>query len=605
MDVLSESQGKRAILYDRVSTDQQAERYGLDAQRTLLRQRAAQRGYRVVQDGAADVFADDESGGSFERPAWRRLELVVQQRGVDVLVLLDPDRLSRDLTDMLNMARRLEGLQVRLEFLTQEFEASPTGRAFFQMKGVFAEWQRNDIREKTDRGRREKARQGKVVLPHNLPCWLRSEDGGATVVLDEDAAGIVRRAFALYAAGTTLYAMARQFEAEGLTPPHGNRTWAASTLQGWLRNPAAKGTYHQFTTQVAHPKKHRDPANAGRKTARIRGVTADTSAIPVPAVVDEATWEAVQERLVRNKAFASRNARAFYLLSGLLRCDRCGHPLTGHTKGGRRYYACTHHGTYYNRPLEPHERCDAPWTRADWLEGAVWGRVADLFRDPERLRAELAQRRAEGSPTRAAAEQELARLRQRLDAIPREQDRLLQAFAKGHVPEDAMGRTMEGLQKERAAAQTRAGTLERELTDLARSERQEASAVEYAAQVAVGLDALDDEGRRAFLRDMVRDVRVDGPRVMIRTILHGGSPDGGAGGMDAVQLHSPHLDGAQETDARRGPHEGETQGGGDEGELGDAIEIAVGHERCPVRAAVGGPEEFAATGEQALFRIRE
>ena len=122
----------RAALYARVSTDQQAERYGLDAQRTLLRQRAAERGYTVVPDGSADIFADDESGGSFERPAWRRLELVLQQGGADVLVLLDPDRLSRDLTDMLNMVRRLQDLRVRLEFLTQEFEASPTGRAFFQ-----------------------------------------------------------------------------------------------------------------------------------------------------------------------------------------------------------------------------------------------------------------------------------------------------------------------------------------------------------------------------------------------------------------------------------------------------------------------------------------
>ncbi len=136
--------------------------------------------------------------------------------------------------------------------------------------------------------------------------------------------------------------------------------------------------------------------------------------------------------------------------------------------------------------------------------------MADLFRDPERLRSELGQRQQEGSPTRTAAEQELSGLRTRLAAIPREQDRLLGAFAKGHVPEDALGRQMDGLQKERLAAQKRVADLERELAALAVSAKQEADAVEYAASVAAGLDALDDDGRKRFLQDMVREVRTDG-----------------------------------------------------------------------------------------------
>lgn len=60
-----------AFLYGRVSTDRQAwqaKRYGLDAQRRMLRERAAQRGYDPVPDGESDVFADDQSGGSLNRP---------------------------------------------------------------------------------------------------------------------------------------------------------------------------------------------------------------------------------------------------------------------------------------------------------------------------------------------------------------------------------------------------------------------------------------------------------------------------------------------------------------------------------------------------------
>ena len=283
---------------------------------------------------------------------------------------------------------------------------------------------------------------------------------------------------------------------------------------------------------------HTRKTESGGKTARKRR-PADQWAPPiaVPAVVDEATWVAVQDRLARNKALALRNAHQVYLLSGLLRCERCGHPLTGHSKGGHRYYHCSHRGTYYNRPLEPHEQCDTPWVRADRLEDAVWTRVADLFRDPERFREELARRRDEGSPTRTAAEEERAALGRRLAVIPGEQDRLVHAFTKGRIPEDAMGRAMDGLQKERLAALGRVASLERELANLALSERQEADALEYAARVGAGLDGLDDEGRQRFLRDMVRQVHVDGRRVMIRTILPGGPDGGGSGGTNPVTCH--------------------------------------------------------------------
>jgi site-specific DNA recombinase len=246
----------------------------------------------------------------------------------------------------------------------------------------------------------------------------------------------------------------------------------------------------------------------------------------------------VQERLARNKAFSSRNAKRCYLLSGLVRCERCGARPAGASSKGYRYYRCTHRGTRYgDGPMDPADRCDAPWTQADWLEDAVWTRVAGLFRDPERLRAELEQRQQEGSPTRTTAEQELAGLRARLAALPREQDWLLGAFAKGHVPEDALGRQMDGLQKERLAAQQRAANLERELAALALSEKQQADAVEYAASIAAGLDGLDDEGRKQFLQDMVREVRVDGRRVVIRTILSGRSDGGGSGGGGCLALH--------------------------------------------------------------------
>lgn len=69
----------RALLYARVSTEEQAKQgYGLDAQQRMVRERATQRGYAVIPDGAVDVFCDDESGGNLQRPAWQRLERLAE-----------------------------------------------------------------------------------------------------------------------------------------------------------------------------------------------------------------------------------------------------------------------------------------------------------------------------------------------------------------------------------------------------------------------------------------------------------------------------------------------------------------------------------------------
>jgi|GEM_PF-5398577 len=100
-----------------------------------------------------------------------------------------------------------------------------------------------------------------------------------------------------------------------------------------------------------------------------------------------------------------------------------------------------------------------------------------------------------------------------------------------------MERAMDAVQRGRVAAQTRAAALERELTSLAVSERQETAAVEYAANVAAGLDALDDAGRQRLLRDLVAEVRVDGRNVLIHTGLptgdRGPSGDGRSGQLDS------------------------------------------------------------------------
>ena len=85
----------RAALYARVSTEDQAEKYGLSSQLTELRELAAKKSFTVPE--GAEFVDDGYSGATLHRPALDRLREAVRARAFDVVLVHDPDRLSRKL----------------------------------------------------------------------------------------------------------------------------------------------------------------------------------------------------------------------------------------------------------------------------------------------------------------------------------------------------------------------------------------------------------------------------------------------------------------------------------------------------------------------------
>lgn len=327
---------QRAALYVRVSSEAQAEKYGLDAQLTAVRRRAAERGYAVVRDGERDAFADDGySGGDLRRPAMDRLRQAVRDGRVDVVLAYDPDRLSRSLTDLLLLADEVDAKRVRMEFVTGEFDASPEGRLFFSIRGAVAEFEKAKIRERMMRGKREKADQGLVVNPANLPAWLNWDGTEQQVTLDAHWGEVLSLIFRLFVDdGLTLRAVARRLTDLGYRTPSGGQHWQPTTVGAWLRNPAAKGEYSQFRMHAVEPKRRRKPvtetARRNPRSSQADAPPEEWSRVPVPAPADVvARWEAAQHRLAENKALSTRNAHRLYLLSGLAVCGECGRRMVG------------------------------------------------------------------------------------------------------------------------------------------------------------------------------------------------------------------------------------------------------------------------------------
>src|SRR5690606_15362748 len=144
-------------IYARVSTEEQAKSgYSLQDQVRQCREKAGS-GTNVIE------YVDDGYSGEFlERPALSKLRNDIREGIVDKVVIYDPDRLSRKLMNQLLVSEEIEK-HAELIFVNGDYQKTPEGMLFYQMRGAIAEFEKAKINERMSRGRREKAKQGKVV----------------------------------------------------------------------------------------------------------------------------------------------------------------------------------------------------------------------------------------------------------------------------------------------------------------------------------------------------------------------------------------------------------------------------------------------------------
>jgi DNA invertase Pin-like site-specific DNA recombinase len=146
---------KRVALYARVSTDGQTVENQLDE----LREVARRHDWEIVH-----VFADrgiSGTKGRDERPALNGLIEAITRRDVDMVAAWSVDRLGRSLQHLIPFLADLQAKGIGLFLLRQGLDTStPSGRAMFQMLGVFAEFEAAMIRERVKAGVARAKRKG-------------------------------------------------------------------------------------------------------------------------------------------------------------------------------------------------------------------------------------------------------------------------------------------------------------------------------------------------------------------------------------------------------------------------------------------------------------
>ena len=131
-------------------------------------------------------FIDDRvTGATLERPALDRLRELVRCRAIDVVLVFSSDRLTREMLHLMLLADECDRHQVQLRFVRENYDATPEGKMLMQMRGAVNQFERLKIKERTTRGRRQKARDGFVhsarQTASDIPTSVKAEGSKGTL----------------------------------------------------------------------------------------------------------------------------------------------------------------------------------------------------------------------------------------------------------------------------------------------------------------------------------------------------------------------------------------------------------------------------------------
>jgi site-specific DNA recombinase len=422
---------KRAVIYIRVSTKQQAVRadsgegYSLPTQRDACLSKAEALGASVVEE-----YVDKDTGTAVDkRPAMRRLlERIETETDIDFVIVHKLDRWARNTREDLVADFVLELAQCSLVSCSESIDRTAPGRLLHSMLASVNEYHSRNMSDEIRRKTLAKVQKGGT---HGLAPlgYLNKQDGIDVryVVVDPHRAPLIKWAFEAYATGDwTTRQLLGELTRRGLKSRGSRRAPEQpihlSNLQHILTNPYYYGV-------VTH-----------------RGVQYAGSHEPL---IDEGTWRRVQDMLAA-KSNGEKQRTHHHYLKGTLFCGHCGSRLiVSHNKGRQGntypYFVCI--GRHERRTV-----CNLKAQRIEVLEALV----AQLYlhvRLGSKLLTMLRGTLAEELRTETElAEEERERQALRIQQLEAERASLMRAHYADAVPLDVLRSEQERLTEELASA---------------------------------------------------------------------------------------------------------------------------------------------------------
>ena len=417
----------RVALYIRVSTQEQAdEGYSIGAQTERLRAYCMARDWLVY-----DVYVDPGfSGSNTERPVLSKLIRDVKRGKLDMVLVYKLDRLSRSQKDTLLLIEDVFNKNnVGFVSINENFDTSTAfGRAMVGILSVFAQLEREQIKERTSMGRLERAKDGYWHGGGFDPIGYDYVDGA--LIVNEYEAMQVRKVFELFLDKQWPITRIRSYMEKNFTNKHGSWHSHSSVVSTLTQGIVTGKIYYAGEVYEGRHEAIIDDETLKRALARYEDIR----------------WNKKDDK------HKKRPFQAKHLLTGLLVCGHCGarYFAKGNYSGrgeNRRYlpyYTCYSRAKTVRRMvIDPECRNKSyPFHRLDQM---ITDEVLKLAYDP----AYFEQVRLSDPEAVAVNDNEV--IEERVAEIDKQMNRLLDLYQLGSVDRDALNDRVAGLNKEKAA----------------------------------------------------------------------------------------------------------------------------------------------------------
>lgn len=335
---------KITALYERLSRDDEmvGDSNSIVNQKKMLEDYAKQNGYTNIEH-----FTDDGySGGSFDRPDWKRMVAGIEDGSIGTVIVKDMSRIGRDYlqvgfyTEVMFKEKEVHFIAIANGVDNQKRESSE----FAPFLNIMNEWYIRDSSRKVTTVLRARGMEGKHTTNNAIYGYRKSEEDKNQWVIDEEAAEVVRRIYRMSLEGKGPYEIARILSEEQIERPSyylakrglgtcrsNNNTatpyvWRGATVRDILSKPEYMGHTVNFRSYKESYKDKR-----AKKTPKEDWVIFKNTQ---EAIVSEEMWNKVQElRKTVRRTDTVGEANPF---TGLLYCADCGAKMYNHRGGAGR-----------------------------------------------------------------------------------------------------------------------------------------------------------------------------------------------------------------------------------------------------------------------------
>ena len=472
---ISDPMAYHVALYIRLSKEDESEgpSQSVTNQKSLLEEFVKQHRLSVY-----DIYIDDGfSGTNFDRPAFQRMIADIEAKNVNMVITKDLSRLGRDyIMTGHYMERYFPEKRVRyislLDGIDTGIESSANDITPF--RAIMNDMYAKDISKKIKSVKRDKQRKGQFIGGKPMYGYKMHPTEKNKIVIDEEVAPIVRRIFSMALDGMSCRKIAATLNDEGIpTPatyanlPVGNPgpytgLWSSERISDMLQNETYIGNMVQGRMVKVNYK-----SKKCLRQPREKWVIVENTHEPL---VDRETFQKV--RLLVESRKHTRSRTYDFLLKGLIFCHECGYPLaTLNRKNAageeRLFFVCRTYQRFTKDGV-----CTCHSIKEQTVTEAVLAKVREVcqaYLNADEL-LPMAQKAIEAARAADSTEAEIQTLRNRIDTMTVNLDRMYMDKLSGILNEDDFQRIYLKVKSDRAKLEDQLKELEKKKESPAKAE---------------------------------------------------------------------------------------------------------------------------------------